>query len=114
MDGEERDAIRAIVENETDAIIVASRKTFGTGTNIRNLHNIIFASPRKSLIPVLQPIGRGLRKSEVKFECCLFDIADDLSSDGWYNFAMRHAKKRVDIYRSEHFKYKTYSISMKG
>jgi superfamily II DNA or RNA helicase len=114
VEGEERDAIRAIVEEEKNAIICASRQTFGTGANIRNLHNIIFASPRKGLIPVLQPIGRGLRKSDVKFHCCLFDIADDLSCDGWYNFAMRHAKKRMDIYHSECFNYKVYSITMEG
>lgn len=112
VEGEERDAIRAIVENETNAIICASRQTFGTGANIKNLNNIIFASPRKGLIPVLQPIGRGLRKSDVKFHCVLFDIADDLSYRGYDNFAMRHAKKRMEIYNSEKFNYKVYSINM--
>jgi len=47
VDGEEREAIRGIVEKESDAIIVASYGTFSTGINIKNLHNVIFASPTK-------------------------------------------------------------------
>ena len=37
--------IREITEKSDNAIIVASYGTFSTGINIRNLHNIIFASP---------------------------------------------------------------------
>ena len=40
--------------------------TFSTGINIRNLHNIIFASPSKSRIRNLQSIGRGLRLKDNK------------------------------------------------
>ena len=58
-------------------IIVASYGTFSTGINIRNLHNIVFASPSKSRIRNLQSIGRGLRKGDNKVTCNLFDIGDD-------------------------------------
>ena len=60
-DVDTRESVREITEKEKDAIIVASIGTFSTGINIRNLHNIIFASPSKSQIRVLQSIGRGLR-----------------------------------------------------
>ena len=60
----DREAIRGIVEKQRNAIIVASLGTFSTGINIRNLHNIVFASPSKSQIRVLQSIGRGLRKTD--------------------------------------------------
>jgi superfamily II DNA or RNA helicase len=60
VDTEEREQARAIVEKEDNAIIVASYGTFSTGINIKNLHNIIFASPSKSIIRNLQSIGRGL------------------------------------------------------
>ena len=55
-DVEIRESVRSITEKETDAIIVASYGTFSTGVNIRNLHNIIFASPSKSRIRNLQAI----------------------------------------------------------
>ena len=65
-DTETRENIRAITEKERSAIIVASYGTFSTGINIRNLHNIVFSSPSKSRIRVLQSIGRGLRTSSTK------------------------------------------------
>lgn len=65
-DSTDREEIRRITENSTNAIIIASYGTFSTGINIRNLHNIIFASPSKSRVRNLQSIGRGLRKSETK------------------------------------------------
>ena len=59
VDASDREQIRGIVEKENDAIIVASLGTFSTGINIRNLHNIVFATPSKSQVKVLQSIGRG-------------------------------------------------------
>ena len=44
---DDRESIRSITEKEKNTIIVASYGTFSTGINIRNLHNIIFASPSK-------------------------------------------------------------------
>ena len=72
--GEERDTIRCIVEQEKNAIIVASRQTFGTGVNIEHIHNIIFASPLKSKIANLQAIGRGLRQADGRKRMRLYDI----------------------------------------
>ena len=77
-DVDTREDIRRITEKEKNAIIVASYGTFSTGINIRNLHNVIFASPTKSRIRSLQSIGRSLRQSESKTDATLFDIADDM------------------------------------
>jgi superfamily II DNA or RNA helicase len=55
---DDRENIRAITEEQNNAIIVASLGTFSTGINIKRLHNIIFASPSKSQIRVLQSIWR--------------------------------------------------------
>ena len=54
---EDREKVREITEKESNAIIVASYGTFSTGINIKNLHNVIFASPSKSRIRNLQSIG---------------------------------------------------------
>jgi len=108
----EREEIRAITEKESDAIIVASYGTFSTGINIRNLHNIIFASPSKSKIRNLQSIGRGLRLGENKAEANLYDIADDLSWKQHRNYTLEHAIERIKIYNEEKFKYKTVKVSI--
>jgi len=108
----EREAIRAIVEKENDAIIVASYGTFSTGINIKNLHNIILASPFKSRIRNLQSIGRGLRKNDEKLECNLYDIGDDLSWRNKKNYTLQHMIERMKIYNEEHFSYTLHKVKI--
>ena len=109
-----RESIRAITEKEIDAIIVASYGTFSTGVNIRNLHNIIFASPSKSRVRNLQSIGRGLRLGENKEQAVLFDVADDFRIGKFANFTLKHFAERVKIYDEEKFNYKFYNIELKN
>ena len=108
----DREAIRKITEGQKDAIIVASLGTFSTGINIRNLHNIIFASPSKSQIRVLQSIGRGLRKTEDGKTTKLYDIADNLQHKSRKNYALSHAEERLKIYRKEKFNYKVVKVKL--
>ena len=112
VDADTREDIRAITEKERDAIIVASYGTFSTGINIRNLHNIIFASPSKSKIRNLQSIGRGLRLGDDKDEAQLFDISDDMSWKQRTNYTLEHAVERIKIYNEEKFKYKTVKVKI--
>ena len=109
----DREAIRKIVEKQRNAIIVASLGTFSTGINIRNLHNIIFASPSKSQIKVLQSIGRGLRKSDNGQNTTLLDIADDLHWGKRNNFTLMHSAERVKIYDKEQFNYEIVKVDIK-
>ncbi len=113
-DVETRESIRSITEKEKNAIIVASYGTFSTGVNIRNLHNIIFASPSKSRIRNLQSIGRGLRKGDNKEQAILFDLVDDMRINKHVNFTLKHFIERVKIYDEEKFSYKFYNINLKN
>ena len=107
-----REEIRAITEKETDAVIVASYGTFSTGINIRNLHNIVFSSPSKSRIRVLQSVGRALRLGDNKDAARLVDIADDFTHKGKQNFTLRHFMERINIYNEEEFDYDIKQISI--
>jgi superfamily II DNA or RNA helicase len=111
---EDREQIRSITETETDAIIVASYGTFSTGINIRNLHNVIFASPSKSRIRILQSLGRGLRKSDTKSKLNLFDISDNLQYKSSKNHTLKHFIKRMEIYNSEKFSWKLFKVKLKN
>ena len=106
----DREAIRGIVEKSEGAIIVASLGTFSTGINIRNLHNIVFASPSKSQVKVLQSIGRGLRKADNGQSTKLYDISDDLSWESKKNFTLKHAGERVKIYNREKFDFELHKV----
>jgi superfamily II DNA or RNA helicase len=108
----DREQIRNIVDKHNNCIIVASLGTFSTGINIRNLHNIIFASPSKSQIRVLQSIGRGLRQSDDGSTAKLYDIADDLHIGKKANFTLRHSAERIKIYTSEKFPYKITQVDI--
>ena len=111
-DTQTREEIRSITENEKDAVIVASYGTFSTGINIRNLHNIVFASPSKSRIRVLQSVGRALRLGDNKDAARLVDIADDFTHKGKQNFTLRHFMERINIYNEEEFDYDIKQISI--
>ena len=111
-DVDTREKIRAITEREDNAIIVASIGTFSTGINIKRLHNIIFASPNKSQIRVLQSIGRGLRKTADEKNTTVYDIADDLHWKSKKNYTLVHAAERIKIYAKEKFDYEIYDINI--
>ena len=108
-----REDIRSIVENEKDSIIIASYGTFSTGINIRNINNIVFASPSKSKIRVLQSIGRGLRLSESKSSILVFEIADDISYKERRNFTLTHFTERINIYNEQQFNYEISKVNLK-
>ena len=111
---EEREEIRKITEEESDAIIVASYGTFSTGINIKKLHNVIFASPSKSRVRNLQSIGRVLRKGKNKTKATLYDIADDTTYRSQKNYTLNHLIERVKIYNEENFNYEIVPIKMKN
>ena len=113
VDTDTREEIREIVENEKDAVIVASYGTFSTGINIRNISNIVFSSPSKSKIRVLQSLGRGLRQQGGNKTLRLYDISDDLSLDSKLNFTLRHFKERLNIYNDQKFDYEIRRINLK-
>ena len=109
VDTEDREKARGIAETTNDSIIVASYGTFSTGINIRNLHNVVFASPSKSKIRNLQSIGRVLRKGDHKSKAILYDIADDIGK----NYTLNHLIERVKLYNEENFNYEFIDVRIR-
>jgi superfamily II DNA or RNA helicase len=115
VSAEERESIRQEIEKDgSDCILVASTGTTSTGTNIVQLHNIINAHPTKAKIKVLQTIGRGLRRDDVKEKTLItyFDLADDLTKKTTKNYTYEHFLERLKIYLKENFSYKLYKVSL--
>ena len=117
----EREKIRKLIETKNGLVLVFSFGTFGMGQNVKNIHNIIFASNYKSKIKVLQAIGRGLRKLEGKDMLRVYDIIDDLTykykeerkDKTYFNHFMRHKDDRLKIYDKVGFdKVKTIKIDL--
>lgn len=95
---DEREKIRALMNNNNDVIVVAMSKIFSTGINIPNLHNIIFASAGKAKIKIMQSIGRALRLHSNKKMASIFDISDNT------RYAAKHLQERKKIYETEKYK----------
>lgn len=113
VSGNDRESIRKAIEEEQNAILVASLGTTSTGVSINKLHHMIAASPSKSKIKVLQSIGRMLRQHETKEQAVLYDIVDDLSVKSYSNFTYKHFVDRTRIYDNEKFDYKVYHVPIK-
>jgi len=109
---DDREKVRHLVEKENNSVIVASYGTFSTGVNIKRIHNIVFASPYKSQIRVLQSIGRGLRVAGDKEQLNLFDLSDDLCYNGKNNYTLNHMMERIQIYNTEGFDYNIVPVSL--
>ena len=112
VDVEERELVREITEREDNAIIIASYGVFSTGINIKNLHNVIFASPSKSRVRNLQSIGRVLRKGSNKTKAMLYDIADDTTKNGRKNYTLNHLIERIKTYNEEKFNYDIINVDI--
>ena len=111
-DVDDRELARNLTEAGEDVIIIASVGVFSTGVNIKRLHNVVFASPTKSVVRVLQSVGRGLRKASDKDVFQLYDIADDLTvtRKTKKNYTYNHFEDRLKIYSAEEFQYRITEI----
>lgn len=109
---DQREEIRKVVDKEKNAILIASYGTCSTGINIKNINNIVFASPSRSVVRVLQSIGRGLRTSKTKNQVKLYDISDDLRYLKYVNHTHKHLHERIKIYNRERFNYSRISIKL--
>lgn len=104
---EDRENIKRVAQEKNDCIFVCSYGTFSTGISIKQIHNIIFASPYKSKVKILQSIGRGLRKLGNKI-LTVYDIADDYGSN---SYSMKHLAERIKLYIREKLNYHIINMS---
>jgi len=93
---EEREQMRALMEETSGVICIAISNIFSTGISIKNLHNIIFASIGKARIKIIQSIGRSLRLHHTKSIATIFDVADTCLIYGH-----KHYEERKRLYESE-------------
>lgn len=115
VEAEDREMIRKIMEEVRDAIIVASFKVFGVGTNIVNLDNLILGAPTKSKVSLLQAIGRALRKGADKHQALIVDVVDNFPSKtgkSGKNYSAKHFQNRLDIYTREGFETEFFEIPL--
>jgi superfamily II DNA or RNA helicase len=95
---DDREITRQLSNINDEMSVVASYGIFSGGVNIPNLKNVVFASPYRSKIKVLQSIGRVLRRTKDKISATVIDIIDDLSIGNHKNYSVKHFHDRMRIY----------------
>lgn len=90
---DQREDIREKMERETNIVLFGNVKAVGTGINIKNIDNIIFAMTGKGVTKIIQSIGRGLRLKEGKTKATLYDIYFN------YKYSGKHFEKRCSLYK---------------
>lgn len=113
ISNEQRLNIINYMKTHNDVILIASYGTFSTGINLKNLYNLIFASPFRSKIRLLQSLGRMLRKMDNKNQVNIYDLVDDLSYKSYQNNVLdQFISDRLVYYDAEKTNYKIYKINI--
>ena len=73
---ETRERTRQILEQHSNATLIANYALLSTGVSIKRLHNMVLASPLKSFTTISQSIGRMMRKHPSKDLAQVFDLVD--------------------------------------
>ena len=101
------------MKDHNDIILLATYQTFSTGINLRNLHNLVFSSPFKSKIRLVQSLGRMLRKMKDKDSVTVYDLVDDLSYKSHKNNTLtQFTDNRMVYYDNEKADYKIYRVNI--
>tara|TARA_B100000900_G_scaffold412619_1_gene434788 strand:- start:4624 stop:6126 length:1503 start_codon:yes stop_codon:yes gene_type:complete len=114
IDKDVREEFKKKMEKGDDVAIVASYGTFSTGISIKKIHNIFFTESFKSEVIIRQSIGRGLRQHHSKSNVLIIDFVDDLCTEEWKNYLMKHSKTRQKIYREQRFEYEVKKFQFEG
>lgn len=102
---EDREIVKKIMEENDNVICVAMSSIFSTGISINNLHYIFFCAGGKSLVRIVQAIGRSSRLHPNKEKTVIFDIADNT------RYSLKHLTKRLALYDKEKIKYEKVHIT---
>ena len=116
VEADDRERLREILKTETDAIIIASYGVFSTGVNIPALHNLFICSPTKSMIRLMQSLGRIGRKHKTKSVGQVFHFGDDLRlprKNARDNHTLKHFIQCVKKYDKEQINYTLTNMPIK-
>lgn len=100
--GDKYNDLEIVNINQAGQILVSNYAILSTGVNIKNLHNMVLASPLKSYTTISQSIGRGIRLHESKKQFTVYDIVDNIGTRKPSGVFWKQYKERLEkSYNSE-------------
>lgn len=103
VDKDERGIIKMIAEKDDGVIVLGTSGCVSTGLSIKRLRNLLLCHPSKSIVKVLQAVGRIIRLHNEKGTSHVYDMVDNFSYEDKPNFALKHAMERLQIYKNDEF-----------
>lgn len=94
----ERERIRKFTNENKKVILLGTYGVLSTGVNINRLNALIFSVAGKSMIRILQSIGRGMRLHHEKNGVRVYDICDS------FKYSEKHLSDRLTIYDKAGYK----------
>lgn len=91
--------------DETKIICAATYGVAAVGINIPSLHHIVLIEPGKSVVRVIQSVGRGLRRTKIKLHVDVHDLCSTNS------FSNRHMKARCKQYEKAQYPFTIEKIN---
>jgi superfamily II DNA or RNA helicase len=93
-----RDSAKVAFENGDNQVLIAS-SIYDEGVDIERVQNVITASGYKAPRLLIQRVGRGMRPSEGKDKCRVFDFFDTC-----HTMLQKHSQERLKFYKKMGFK----------
>ena len=101
----ERDAVKEILKNNNNCILVASYGCIGTGITLSNLcFGVLFESFKSGTIN-MQSLGRGLGLSKLKDKYIVYDFIDCFDESVSIKSILKQGKEKVKIYENNKYDY---------
>ncbi len=112
VSAKKRDAIKQLLKENNDCILVASYGCMSTGITLANLcYGVLFESFKSDIVN-MQSIGRGLGLSDLKDKYILYDFVDVFNSE-ITNKIFLQGLARIKIYQREENQHKYHIVKRK-
>jgi superfamily II DNA or RNA helicase len=102
--GEYRAQVYKDVNRRDNAILICTYGIASTGIDVARIFNLVLIEPGKEGIPVVQSIGRGLRKADDKDFVTVYHVASDAK------FSSRHVSEVQRIYNENKYPFEIVEV----
>lgn len=104
MSLKKRNAIYKSVNDDTNDVICATYGVAAVGINIPALHHLVLIEAGKSIVRVIQSVGRGLRRTNKKLHVEIWDVCSN------NKFSKKHMKDRIKRYEKAQYPFRIIQI----